>query len=298
LIPQQLAEPSPPARPIIGGELAVRGEFDGVVAILAANRGLCTGTVVSEHVIVTAGHCLFGLTPADNVYVFFGEELDSQMSIPATSFGVHPDFCPDCEYDLFDYGYITVAADFRVPGGFHRPLITQSEWDEYMVAGTSITLVGFGADPNVGGEDQGLGIKRKVDTQLHELTPKGLEFFAGGNARDSCEGDSGGPAFVLDSDGSWRLAGITSRGTDPCGSGGYYGVPYPALCWLREQTGVDLLEGTCQACDCVAMAPPPQEDGCSLGGRHRPVVAWIWLPLVFIARRRRPRTPAARSLST
>ena len=52
-----------------------------------------------------------------------------------------------------------------------------------------------------------------------------LEFVAGGAGFDSCNGDSGGPAYI-DVAGQRVVAGLTSRGTEtarnPCGEGGIY----------------------------------------------------------------------------
>ena len=130
--------------------------------------------------------------------------------------------------------------------------------------------MGFGEDPDVMGPGS-LGVKRKVSTTITNFSAEGLEFFAGGGMRDSCQGDSGGPAFVTLPDGSKLLAGITSRGSNPCGDGGFYGAPYPALCWIREETGIDLLDGSCSECDCVSTEPAEDEvregarKGCRIG---------------------------------
>src|SRR5690606_32806846 len=99
------------------------------------------------------------------------------------------------------------------PEGLIPPITSQDEWDETMRTGESVTLVGYGEDPDAESQRGSIGIKRKVTTTITQLSPEGLEFFAGGGLRDSCEGDSGGPAFVQLSSGKWRLAGITSRGS-------------------------------------------------------------------------------------
>jgi endonuclease G len=54
------------------------------------------------------------------------------------------------------------------------------------------------------------------------------EFVAGGEGYDSCNGDSGGPAYII-VDGQRKVAGLTSRGIKstfrPCGDGGIYTRP-------------------------------------------------------------------------
>ena len=88
--------------------------------------------------------------------------------------------------------------------------------------------------------------------------------------------------------GALRLAGITSRGTDPCGNGGYYGTPYPALCWVRDETGVDLVGEGCSECDCLDTSQPSDDGKCSVGDERSPLeLAWCALALVAIRRVRR-----------
>lgn len=272
-----LATPPQPQH-IIGGERSVRGDFDGVVAIVAG-QGLCTGTVVSDSLVLTAGHCLTEVSSPDSIQVFYGEEIDGGNAVAVSDFGVHPEFCRDCENDIFDYGYVVISGTFTVPGGFLLPITDQEEWDATVAAGSDVTLVGFGEDPDAANASASLGVKRQVETRIRKYSPEGLEFFAGGEGRDSCQGDSGGPAFVRLEDGSWRLAGITSRGSDPCGEGGFYGTPYPALAWVRAQTEVDLCGEGCGECDCLDTTPKPADEGCAVDVRAS---AGAQLGLLFV----------------
>lgn len=248
--------------PIVGGEPTDPGEFDGVVAVVAGS-GLCTGTVVAPRLVLTAAHCLAGLRQDTEVEVYFGQEITATNRVGVEDYGVHPMFCPDCKEDIYDYGFIVITTDFMVPGGFILPITTQEEWDEAMVDGREVTLVGYGKDPEVDALNEGIGRKREVSTTIRRFSDRGLEFYAGGMQQDSCEGDSGGPAFVRVGDGTMRLAGITSRGSNPCGDGGYYGTPYPALCWVRDQTDIDMIGPACAACDCLEI-DQDEDEGCAI----------------------------------
>ncbi|MEX1369034.1 MAG: trypsin-like serine protease [Nannocystaceae bacterium] len=286
--PGPLADP-PPVQPIVGGEQTGELEYGAIVALLNSQSGLCTGTVVAPRLVLTAAHCVAGLGLGSTIDVYYGNELQFDMSTEAVDFGDHPDFCETCREDIFDYGYVLLGSDFVPPDGFIMPITDQQEWDEVMRDGQEVILVGFGEDPDAVNPADSLGTKRKVTTTISRFSELGLEFFAGGDGSDSCQGDSGGPAIVRLSDGTLRLAGITSRGSDPCGKGGFYGAPFPALSWVRDETGVDLLPSECEDSDCLDMSPPPEQSSrCAVGssrGQGGPLggLGWLLLP-VLIAR--------------
>ena len=276
----RVSDTPPPSTPIMGGDPTATGEFDEVVAITIGDE-LCTGTVVAPRLVLTAAHCLVDTTDATRVFVHYGKDVFGGR-IEASSWGTHPDYCHECRNDIFDYGYVLLPANFSVPGGFPAPITDQDEWDDYMTAGTPLTLVGYGGDHETEDMVYNAGRKRSVDTTLRKLTPKGTEFTAGGSGEDTCPGDSGGPAFVVLPDGTRRLAGITSRGGKPCGKGGYYGTPYPALCWVRDVTGVDLIGPECGACDCLDIAPPAENDRCAVAPSDD-APGWLgWLAIAVI----------------
>lgn len=280
------ADPAP--IPIVGGQTTAPGEFDSVVA-LAFNGHSCSGTVVAPRLVLTAAHCLVDIHRLRDLEVYAGDDVSSGRSLAIAAIGVSPTYDPDVTHvDNHDFGYIVLGESFTPRGGFVPPIATPAEWDEVMRRGQSILVVGFGEDPSVPGMFHGSGIKRFVETTIRELTPEGTEFYAGGDQIDSCNGDSGGPAFVRMPDGTLRLAGVTSRGSMVCGSGGYYGVPYAALCWLRDETDVDLVAPGCDACDCIDTAPPA-DNGCGVTDERsgRGMLALVVITVGTWQRRRR-----------
>lgn len=273
-----LTQPLPTPIPIVGGAPVQPGAYPEVVSIVMGDFE-CTGTVVASNLILTAAHCMQGVTPAQ-VTIYTGDAAEGQPTTDATAVGAHPDFVRDeGAFDIFDYGYV-VTRD-PMPEPYAVPITDQEEWDFAMQWGREITLVGYGQD-DAGNQ----GVKRFVNVAINGFSTEGLEFEAGGDGRDSCNGDSGGPAFVVLPDGSRRLVGIVSRGSEVCGSKGILGTPYAGLCWVRDETGTDVT-GSCGSCDCIDTTPPdPPDEGC--GCRAGPGSAGLGLALMglLLVRRR------------
>jgi hypothetical protein len=67
--------------------------------------------------------------------------------------------------------------------------------------------------------------------------------------------------LVRNADDRWRLAGLVSRGHPECGLGGLYTIPASHMCWVEEETGIDL-RGDCSTCDCLLLEVE-DEEGCA-----------------------------------
>lgn len=284
--PVELAAPSPPAEPIFGGEAVAPGAWPAVVGIYIDGY-LCTGTLVSPTVVVTAAHCLLRGAPVERVIVRRGEDLlFPGPSIPVAAYLGDPAYCSaeSCREDVRDYGYIELAVPQTDIAEFPRLIGTQREWDQLMRVDRLVTVVGYGLDEN-GNQD----IKRQVEVPIVRFSASGLEFQAGGMGLDSCNGDSGGPVFARLDSGEWRLVGITSRGAE-CGDGGYYGTSHGGMCWLFDNAGLDLRPPNCEQCDCID-TDPAREEGCDCDASGGAAASGAPLLLVLLARRRGRQRP-------
>ncbi|TQM85602.1 trypsin [Saccharothrix saharensis] len=204
---------------IIGG--VPTSDFPDCVAVGSANAWCCSGTLVSPNVVVTAGHCVHGGCAAR---VFVGKDVgfpeDGEV-IPVETALAHPEYRPPRPT-----GDIAVLVLARPAPIAPRPIATPDQ----VAAAAFVRLAGYGnTDVHSSG---GYGRRRVVDVPIASDHPrygaeKATEFVAGAPFldRDSCNGDSGGPAYVQ-AGGEWFLAGATSRATAsslrPCGDGGVY----------------------------------------------------------------------------
>ena len=278
--PTDLVVPTPPPTPIHGGAASAPGAWPSVVAI-SLGSFLCTGTLVSSNVVLTAAHCLSKQPDLDTILVRLGDDVNGAGgSVKAIAYGFDPDFCADCDADIHDYGYIVLASSQPQAAPFPRVITRQDEWDELMFVDAPITLVGYGLDENMN-----QGVKRQVEVPITAFSKTGLEFRAGGMGLDSCQGDSGGPAFARLATGEYVIAGVTSRGY-ACGEGGFYSVPMGGLCWLYDDSKLDLRPPGCDACDCLDTTPGASGCGCR---NTTPDPTTGLLLLIPLARRRRRR---------
>jgi hypothetical protein len=213
--------PAAPAGAIVGGTPDTTHKSVGLVRFTTTDgRFRCSGTLVSERVVLTAGHCTEG--PATDVYVSFDDALQKdpmQAGISAEEkaaraehyiTGVaHPDPGWDGKLSFsqqHDQGVVVLdqPATSRWPSIKPAPMLEVGTLDANQGAlkNQTFTLVGYGVD--IGDKKQQevnqqrmsttsflKSVQREVVTfQINENDSK-----AGGG---SCFGDSGGGAFLGD----------------------------------------------------------------------------------------------------
>jgi hypothetical protein len=260
--PLEEVVPQQPGSRIYGGsEVAVCGWPTAV-----SMEGHCTGTLVHPRVVVYAAHC--GVSYR---YVTFGESIESARMAPVEHCEAHPFFDA---IDGFDIAFCVLHdAQDDIP---IVPPLMGCEIDVLM-DGREVVVVGFGLT-----EAGGYGTKFEVSTEIAILDD--FEVYIGGEGRDSCVGDSGGPVYInlgdaRGSDDSWRVFGITSYG-GACGSGAWYSMMHVGMRWLEEQSGFDVTP--CHTSDgewepsagCGYFPMDPRDpggawvDGCSAGARE------------------------------
>ena len=239
---------------IKGGTNTPQGNFMDCVAVGSDTNWCCSGTLVASNLVVTAGHCEHCWDGNYVNRVFFGNDVNGnnglhvvlRVKIPPLLAG----FGGSANNYANDISVLVLESD--VLGIKPRRVATEAQINSVQM----VRLVGFGSTNDAG--TLGYGIKREVDVaiastacELPDAPNKfgcnaGMELVAGKplSNRDSCSGDSGGPAYIWGGD-DWLLAGVTSRPmkvngsnpSSPCGDGGIYTRVDRFESWLRSIPG-------------------------------------------------------------
>jgi Trypsin len=187
---------------------------------------LCTGTLISETVFLTASHCTdflpsVGVDP-DEVFVSFAPDVsdDDGAALPGVTllpgtYHTHPEF--GVGSDTHDIGVIVLDEPYTKAEPAELP--TQDFLNTLNLKNQRFTAVGYGTvkddkrkGPNTFFFD---GERRFVTQGFHSLTKFWLHLNMNPSTGSggTCYGDSGGPHFLGNTD---LIVSITVTGDTPC----------------------------------------------------------------------------------
>ncbi len=220
---------------IIGGNPVEDGTYPFMAALYDPTEGppspdtqKCGGTLIDEDSVLTAAHCTFtedGRPLANRrIGITVGRTVltsDQGRVRGVSEFFVHPRYDFDSS-DKFDAAVLTL--DAPVAGIEPIPVASEGQ-DQFETPGRPLTVTGWGnRDPN--GEVYPNRMRKAAvpvvsDSSAEEIYPDrfapSLMLAAGGDGKDTCVGDSGGPIFDRRDSGAFIQVGITSFGKLVCG---------------------------------------------------------------------------------
>ncbi len=210
---------------IIGG---TTDSGDPSVVLVVATKGkseqaFCTGEVVSPHVVLSAAHCVDPDTLGSTGFtfqIFLGNNInDSTQQQTASNF---VDVSETHFNSLFDPSQVDSGNDISVlitKTALPVPSLpmNRTALDPSMV-GQNLRLVGYGINSGTDSQGSTAGTKRQTSSPLKMYDSLLINY--GTSTHNTCEGDSGGPAF-LTINGTEVIAGITSFGDKTCKQSGY-----------------------------------------------------------------------------
>lgn len=260
--PGDLGSTEPPVTitdEVVGGQPVPDGKWPDAAAVLydgtdpTRNQG-CTGVLIAPDVVVTAGHCI-----DESISAVFVNANDLRSStgqvLPVERAVAYPNWGR-----TYDVGVLVLAQPSTVAP---RPIASGCIRDQYSKNGAEVAIVGYGAtDANASQYGYEL---REAYTTISDVdcsatagcessVSPGGELFAGGDGIDSCNGDSGGPLYLVTDRGEYLIATTSRAGgnaTVPCSQGGIYVRSDAVLEWIRQETGRAIEDPTCN------VAPEP-----------------------------------------
>jgi MYXO-CTERM domain-containing protein len=215
-------------RPIINGTLDTSQEHMGVVALYNTQGAMCTGTLIAPKVVLTAAHCIHGMS-ISSLNIIFGTDIQTGTWIGVDTATVHPSYDPGGGYDAPVNDIALVRMEQNAPSGVATiPYLPQAYGLTSQDVGAPLTFVGFGTTGSGTQNTQkfyfdgSLGSVCEGPSTCYysgaELAPRTIGY--SNQAGGPCSGDSGGPA-LYEINGQEYVAGVTSYGDQNCE---YFGV--------------------------------------------------------------------------
>lgn len=207
---------------IAGGSQTTAYPYVGAIKI--GDELHCTGTLVGTSTVLTAAHCVYGFESrllTSTVFII-GSNVQQPDQQPQPVVGY--DFPGKSAADPYSYDPQHYANDIAVLYLKAQPKLTpvklhngKPAWSDIIAKQLSLTFVGFGYDL-LNRQQVAPGIKREASWYVSVANERTVEFPA--SDKGTCKGDSGGPAFLIESGDIMQMAITSGSETATCRDGG------------------------------------------------------------------------------
>ncbi|MFL5813975.1 MAG: S1 family peptidase [Bdellovibrionia bacterium] len=231
------------SRSIIGGNLVTEDSeiaSSAVVINIDHGKSMCSGTLIGDHLVLTAAHCVL---EAESLHLYFGNVLvDLKGATPFQNYRaeasvekvvVHENYSIQHYRGLNDIALITFKQS--LPQGLKPAALAPSSLshDNALLSKTAL-VAGFGLTKDTR-KPTGSQNLSQVELKINLFEKNSIvelikpEF----KTQAVCSGDSGGPAY-LSIDGKLYLWGVNSRGD--CEKYSYITLASDFQDWISEKS--------------------------------------------------------------
>ena len=202
-----------------------------LVAEKSSGQSLCTGTLISSNVVLTAAHCVED-HPEKLQIVFSGnvQKTKAQDIRQSDKFLQHPNWQRHMPLGEGDLALIHFKGD--LPEGFTPIELVGADFNLKM--GQKILMAGYGVTD--GESESGSGKLRQTHSVIidqHSAT----EFVSDGKKSSVCFGDSGGPGLVKVGDKIFQWGVASSVTNQACNEASIHTAVMKYESWIKSTVG-------------------------------------------------------------
>lgn len=244
LVVGSLALAVPRADAVVGGALVPAGSNRFVASLRLDGDHRCGASVISARWLLTAAHCVEGITDARHFTVALGDVDRTHGRVVQVDRSImHTGYSAQTMAN--DVAVLHITADAGVPA----VRLAGPADDALEADGAPLVVAGWGSElslvvvslPSIRPQMKQAQLRAVGDDRCNQADDPATQLCAAALLTDSCQGDSGGPLFATTPQGPVQV-GTVSYGLG-CGLPGFPGVygevNAPSIRnWIRQVTAV------------------------------------------------------------